>query len=670
MPRSRRSVSKLLFLATALSLTGAASATTYTDATGDNFGGPEVDISSVVVTNDAFDLHVTINLNTAANLSSAVYGSYEMGIQVNGGAGGQTLINNNYGAGTPTAGLSSGNPYGTTAGISTGENFFIGSELMGSPNSATGGATLYGFDGVNQVWNNLYSTYTDPVRFSEVQTVTPSISFYFPLTSFVNASLPSGLTAGTTFKFDVWTTFTTGNPPGQGAYDALDNPTNAGLSPTPWMGTTYDAATATGSTFNATTYTVVSSSVNGVWNVDGGGSWNAAGSWTAAGVPNGPASTATFGSILDSSGSPPAIVTVDTSQTVGQITFNNSNSYSITSPSGTTSLTINDAGDSGGVNPSINVQAGSHSISAPLFLAAGVTLNTAASTSLSVTGGIAGTGPLTVSGGGSVTLGGADTYSGNTLVSAGTLKLGAVGSLPSGTNLTIGTGANVVAANLGTASRIHLNVASVGITGTGKLDLTDNDMTVIAGGEAGFATVYGDVKSGRGTSGTWTGSGITSSLAAAAPGKFAVGVVVNDKTQDPTGAAALSGTAIVTTFDGQPVNDGDVLVKYTYAGDANLDGVVNAADYLQIDNGFNSGGTAKGWYNGDFNYDGVVNGDDYALIDNAFNTQGGVSLAGVSAGPAAMIAGNTEQVAVPEPGMLSLLAIGAGGLIGRRRRKM
>ena len=76
-----------------------------------------------------------------------------------------------------------------------------------------------------------------------------------------------------------------------------------------------------------------------------------------------------------------------------------------------------------------------------------------------------------------------------------------------------------------------------------------------------------------------------------------------------------------------------MLVKYTYFGDANLDGTVNAADYLQIDNGLNSGGNV--WRNGDFNYDGVVNGDDYSLIDNAFNTQGGVSLA---AAPANQIA--------------------------------
>jgi PEP-CTERM motif len=157
-------------------------------------------------------------------------------------------------------------------------------------------------------------------------------------------------------------------------------------------------------------------------------------------------------------------------------------------------------------------------------------------------------------------------------------------------------------------------------------------------------------------------------------------VVVNDTNQSGTGSLGgpltVSGSPFnhgLTTFDGQAVNDGDVLVKYTYYGDALLNGNVSAGDYVQIDNGFNMHLT--GWYNGDFNYDSVINGDDYALIDNAYNTQGSVSFAGISAGPADMVASNTSQIAgesssaVPEPGSLTLLTIGAGGLLSRRRRR-
>ena len=108
-----------------------------------------------------------------------------------------------------------------------------------------------------------------------------------------------------------------------------------------------------------------------------------------------------------------------------------------------------------------------------------------------------------------------------------------------------------------------------------------------------------------------TGTGITSGSAAG----------------DTSHLHALGVAPVTTagTFDGAAVAVGDVEVKYTYYGDANLDGAISAADYLQIDNGFNSQGgptPLTGWSNGDFNYDGKINGDDYTLIDNAFNTQG------------------------------------------------
>jgi hypothetical protein len=90
-----------------------------------------------------------------------------------------------------------------------------------------------------------------------------------------------------------------------------------------------------------------------------------------------------------------------------------------------------------------------------------------------------------------------------------------------------------------------------------------------------------------------------------------------------------------------------VLLKFTYYGDANGDGVVNGDDYNLIDTGFSGGGT--GWLFGDFNHDGVINGDDYNLIDTAFGAQ---------TGPLAVSNGGSIQ-AVPEPATNALLLLGS-----------
>src|SRR5687767_3903361 len=71
---------------------------------------------------------------------------------------------------------------------------------------------------------------------------------------------------------------------------------------------------------------------------------------------------------------------------------------------------------------------------------------------------------------------------------------------------------------------------------------------------------------------------------------------------------------------GETIDTSAVLVKYTYYGDTNFNGVVNFDDYSRTDAGFNFG--RSGWLNGDFDGNGSVNFDDYSLIDLAFNTQG------------------------------------------------
>jgi hypothetical protein len=236
MRRSALRVAGLLALGGLWFIPGVASASVYTDASGDNYGGPEVDINSVVITNDASNIYFTINLNPSASIGPSAnhYANYEFGFQMGGGAGGQTLINGTFGTGNPAA----GNPYGNAVGISTGENYFIGSFLAGPTYS--GGAQLYSYNSVAG-WNQVDATM--PVN--QVNTVTPSLSFSFPLSDL-------GLVGGSSFNFDVWTSF--GSP--QAAYDALDN-VGTGSPNAPYnSGTTYDSATATGSTFASTIYTV------------------------------------------------------------------------------------------------------------------------------------------------------------------------------------------------------------------------------------------------------------------------------------------------------------------------------------------------------------------------------------------------------------------------------
>lgn len=217
-----------------------AKAATYTDATGDNYGGPEVDISNVVVTNDASNITFQINLNPSASIGptgSAYFANYELGVQVGGGAGGQTAINATYGTGDPTA----GNAYGSAVGISSGENFFVGTYLDGP--SYSGGAQLYSYSTASG-WAQIGST----APITEIYSGTPSVAFTFSLASL-------GLSPGNTFNFDVWTTFSGG----QGAYDALDNttgtPNSGGLAP--YSGGSYDSATASGSTLASYTVAAV-----------------------------------------------------------------------------------------------------------------------------------------------------------------------------------------------------------------------------------------------------------------------------------------------------------------------------------------------------------------------------------------------------------------------------
>jgi hypothetical protein len=204
--------------------------------------------------------------------------------------------------------------------------------------------------------------------------------------------------------------------------------------------------------------------------------------------------------------------------------------------------------------------------------------------------------------------------------------------------LTLSNGASATVESLGGAraggNQRVLVIGSPGATSaptfsidaSSQLDLTDDDLVIHDGSLSGTYTL---LQSGYNTSagGYWNGNGITSSAAAA----------------DSLTTLGLSQPISAGTYDGETVGTNDVLVKYTYYGDANLDGTVDGLDYSRIDNGYLNHLT--GWFNGDFNYDGVINGSDYTLLDNAFNTQG----ANLAAEVAAVVQTGVKATTAPNP---------------------
>ena len=312
----------------------------------------------------------------------------------------------------------------------------------------------------------------------------------------------------------------------------------------------------------------------------------------------------------------------------------------------TTAVQITAAGgtlDLNGVNQSIGSLAG---VAGSVVTLGGGQLTVGDATSTTFRGTISGTGGLVKQGTGTLTLGPANGATGITAVSVGPVTV-AGGTLALGASATSGTRSVLV-------TTAPLN------TSGGRLDLGNNDLVVRNGSLANVTAAAARGFAG----GTFNGAtGVVSASAAAdAAHLTAVGVIPN----------TVNGTtALYTSFDGQAVSATDVLAKYTYFGDANLDGVVNAADYTRLDAGAVMGLT--GWLNGDFNYDGVIDGSDYALADNAFNQQTGAitpSLVGggLVASPAALVAGGSA--AVPEPASIAVLAVAGSALLGGRRRRL
>lgn len=116
-------------------------------------------------------------------------------------------------------------------------------------------------------------------------------------------------------------------------------------------------------------------------------------------------------------------------------------------------------------------------------------------------------------------------------------------------------------------SRVNTLTLAGGASPTVQLDLMNNEFIIDYSGTSPLSggtnsIIFDQITAARGT-GSWTGNGITSSVAAAGSSNFGVGYGEAE-------VALAMGSLTSGTFASQTVDDTTVLLRLTYLGDANL----------------------------------------------------------------------------------------------------
>ena len=336
------------------------------------------------------------------------------------------------------------------------------------------------------------------------------------------------------------------------------------------------------------------------WVSNGDSSWSTTSNWSNSTGSNTTAPDAQGADVTFGANSSVFTLSVDSPRTVGAIRFNSPTSYTLNGPGPITFDTpttgdLNTAADNtsvsysgGAANPAqVIVSQGNHTIAAPVVLNRSTTLNLADSTSLTMTGNLTATGAA-------VTFGQAGTGTAHilppsvTVADNATLRLASSLSTIKTNSLSVGSGAKLDV----TTGKFVIDYSNGGSPDPARLNAVK---TLIASGFNGSTS--------------WTGAGITSSTAAS------VAADTTNLNKTAVGYAEASATGL-STFGGYSTDSDMILIRYTYAGDADLTGSVDTSDFMALAQNFNTSNAV--WTMGDFNYDGVVNALDFNLLATNF----------------------------------------------------
>lgn len=360
------------------------------------------------------------------------------------------------------------------------------------------------------------------------------------------------------------------------------------------------------------------------WYTDADGTWSASSNWLGP-VPQSPSDSANF---LDAI-SAPRTVTLSVPQSSAHLRFDSPNSYTL---AGSTTLTL-----SGSPAADVNVDQGNHTIAVAMNVAANTSVDVAPASALALSGafGINDGVTVTKSGGGSLTISGQQTHG------AGTLFV----------------------ANAGTTNFESDPGAELGLNVNGLVNF-------VASASAAFHTAALDIGAGGLARVTPSASAAVPAVLYPAALNLADSTARLDLTNNELIAPATLAAVKANLIDGSlfsssvggtlgylDLADGRIEVRFTLAGDTNLDGIV---DVIDLGNLAGSYGITEGatWVSGDFDLNGAVDVTDLGNQASNYGRSLADNLAGGTMNANGLAINAASPVTVPEPtGGLILIAI-------------